>query len=99
MKTIKAAMFAMAFILGIGGAFAGNMHKAAHQPAAKTTDVWWKFNGTQAQIADGTKYTQVTDEPACNNLGQKRCGILAPVNTAHPTQPDLGAISQEDLKN
>jgi len=98
MKTIKGSMIALAFVLGIGGAFATSAHHAAHKPAAKTTDVWWQFNGTQAQIGDATKYTEVANEPGCSG-STKRCAILAPVNPLHTTQPDLSAISQEDLKN
>jgi hypothetical protein len=94
MKTIQGSMIALAFVLGIGGAFATK----AHQPAAKTTDVWWQFNGTQAQINDGTKYTQVASEPACSG-STKRCAILAEPNPLHTNQPDLSAITQEDLKN
>jgi uncharacterized protein YfaQ (DUF2300 family) len=94
MKTIKGSMIALAFVLGIGGAFATK----AHQPAAKATNVWWQFNGTQAQIGDGTKYTQVASEPACSG-SVKRCAIEAPADPLHTNQPDLSAISQEDLKN
>lgn len=99
MKNVKATLFALAFVTGIGAAFATGNHHLAHVPASKTTNVWWKFNGTQAQINDGTKYTQVSTEPSCNELATNRCGILAPVNAAHTSQPDLSAISQEDFKN
>ncbi|QEC74673.1 DUF6520 family protein [Mucilaginibacter ginsenosidivorax] len=98
MKSIKGSMIALAFVLGIGGAFATNAHHAAHKPA-KTTDVWWQFNGTQAQISDGTKYTQVAGEPAGCSGSNNRCAILAPANPLHTNQPDLSAIDQEDLKN
>lgn len=98
MKSIKATLLAMAFVVGIGGAFATNAHHATHKPAAKTDPVWWQFTGTQAQINDGTKYTQVANEPGCSG-STKRCAIEAPVDPLHTTQPDLSAISQEDLKN
>lgn len=98
MKTIKGSMIALAFVLGIGGAFATNTYHSAHRPVAKNADVFWRFDGTQAQINDATKYTQVPEEPGCSG-STKRCAILAPANPLHSNQPDLSAISQEDLKN
>jgi hypothetical protein len=97
MKTIKAGMIALAFVLGIGGAFATNAHHTAHK-TTKHANVWWQFNGTQAQINDGTKYTQVPAEPGCAG-GTKRCAIEAPADPLHSSQPDLLNISQEDLKH
>ena len=98
MKKLKVSLAAMAIILGLGSAFATSTHHVAHKPVAKTADVWWQFNGTQAQINDATKYTQVASEPGCSG-STKRCAILAEPNPLHTNQPDLSAITQEDLKN
>jgi hypothetical protein len=97
MKTIQRSFIAMALVLGIGGAFASNAHQA-HRPASKNVDLLWRFDGTQAQINDATKYTQVTEDPGCSG-STKRCSIQAPENPLHANQPDLSAISQEEFKN
>lgn len=93
MKNSKAAIFALAFILGIGGAFSTHAAKASHKPAA----VWWSFTGTQAQINDPSKYTFSSTEPSCSS-GTNRCAVEANRSTGNPAQPDLNTITHEDLK-
>ncbi len=93
MKNSKAAIFALAFVLGIGGAFSSHVAKASNKPTA----VWWKFNGTQAQIGDPTQYAFSSLEPTCST-GSNRCAVQANRSTANPAQPDLSTITHEDLK-
>ncbi|WP_184549777.1 DUF6520 family protein [Mucilaginibacter sp. FT3.2] len=93
MKNSKAAIFALAFVLGIGGAFSTHAAKASHKPAA----VWWKFNGLQTQITDPAQYTFSSLEPTCS-AGSDRCAVEANRSTANPAQPDLSTITHEDLK-
>jgi hypothetical protein len=93
MKTIKGSMIALAFVLGIGGAFATNAPKM-NKPA----NVWWSFTGTQDQINDPSKYTYSSTDPGCSGTTD-RCAVEAPRSTSNPNQPNLALIAQEELKN
>jgi len=94
MKTSKSVIIALAFVLGIGGAFASKA--AASKQAAEQ---WYVFTGTdQAQISDPSQYTLSPSDPNCTT-GTERCAVLALPSATNPNQPDLAHITQEERKN
>jgi hypothetical protein len=96
MKNTQAAFIALAFVLGIGGAFATSAPKAAKLPAP----VYWTYSGDQspAQLNDPAKYTFSPSDPGCTT-GSERCAVKANRSSANPAQPDLSTITQEELHN
>jgi hypothetical protein len=93
MKNSKSAFIALAFVLGIGGAFASKVAQAK-----PTGEQWYVFKGDQSQIDDLTKYDPSPTDPGCTT-GTVRCAVLALPNPTNANQPDLAHISQEERKN
>jgi hypothetical protein len=88
MKSSKSVFIALAFVLGIGGAFATKPAHAAKPFAAQ----WYLFNGTQAQINDPSKYSLTPSDPGCHDDGD-RCAVLAQPSATNPNQPDLTQVT------
>jgi len=97
MKNLKSFMLGMALIAGLGGAIAT---KAQPVKISKFADVWWTYSGDQtpAQLTDPAKYTFSSVDPNCG-LSGNRCAIKAPRSTSNVNQPNLSAISAEELHN
>lgn len=98
MKNLKSFMLGMALIAGLGGAIAS---KAQPVKISKPANVFWTYTGTdntQAQLDDPSNYTFSAVDPNCGTSGE-RCAIQAPRSTTNTNQPDLSAISKEELHN
>ncbi|PWK72904.1 hypothetical protein LX99_04234 [Mucilaginibacter oryzae] len=97
MKNLKSFLLGMALIAGLGGALATTAHPVK---SSKPANVFWTYNGDQTptQLADPSKYTFSAVDPNCGTSGD-RCAIQAPRSTTNTNQPDLSAISKEELHN
>lgn len=93
MKNSKSVFIALAFILGIGGAFASK----AHQPAKPFTASWYQFNGSPTQTNDPSKYSLIPADPGCAGTGD-RCAVLAQPSATNPNQPDLAHVTRIELE-
>ena len=93
MKNSKSVFIALAFVLGIGGAFASKA-----QPAKPFAAQWYLFNGTASQINDPSKYTLTPSDPGCAGSSD-RCAVQAQPSATNPNQPDLAHVTQIELEN
>ncbi|MDN3548914.1 DUF6520 family protein [Mucilaginibacter aquaedulcis] len=94
MKTSKSAFIALAFVLGIGGAFATKPAHAAKPFAAQ----WYLFTGTPSQINDPSQYTLTPADPGCIGSAD-RCAVEALPSATNPNQPDLAHVSKIEQEN